>query len=356
MDEQLPAVMEAILLTGHGDQDRLVHAVDVPVPVPGPGEVLVRVRACGLNNTDINTRVGWYGAADRDGGGWSGLLQFPRIQGADVCGEVVAAGPDVEVSGFDGRRVLVDPWFLGGGDGAAGPEAGPKFLGSEVDGGFAQYCVAPAGNAHPVATDLSDAELATFPCAATTAEHLLSRARVGPDTVVVVTGASGGVGTSAIQLARARGADVIAVGSASKADRILELGAVAVVDRAAPDVAAQVSAASPTGTIDAIADVVGGPLSTALLPALRRGGHYATSGAVGGPIVELDLRQLYLNDWTMAGATVSPPGTFARVVAHIESGALRPILAATYPLAELVDAQRAFADRRHVGNIVVEVP
>ncbi len=367
----IPETMTAVVLTGHGGPDKLSYRTDVPVPTPGAGEVLVRVRACGLNNTDINTRVGWYALDEDDGGGWGGAIRFPRIQGADACGVVAAAGPGVDLDGPDGlggRRVLIDPWFLD-----PIPDPGPdstlpgrrpgepdrdtaRFFGSEVDGGFAQYTVAPVANVHPIDTGLSDAELATFACAAVTAEHLLSRAAVGDGTVVAITGASGGVGTAAVQLAKARGATVIAIAAAAKTEALAQLGADAVVDRDAPDLADAVADASPTGRLDAIADVVGGAMFAELLPVLRRGGHYAASGAIAGALVELDLRILYLNDLTLAGATVCPPGTFARVVAAIEAGDLRPVLAATYPLVELSAAQEAFQAKRHVGNLVVEIP
>lgn len=367
----IPETMTAMLLTGHGGPGQLSYRTDVPVPVPGPGEVLVRVRACGMNNTDINTRVGWYAKGGDDDGGWGGAIQFPRIQGADVCGVVAGAGPGVDLDDprwLAGRRVLIDPWFL---EPVPAPEPDStlpgrrpgepnrdtaRFFGSEVDGGFAQYTVAPLANVHPVETDLSDAKLATFACAAVTAEHLLSRAAVDDGTVVAVTGASGGVGTAAVQLAKARGATVIAIAAATKGEALLELGADAVVDRDAPDLAAAVSDASPTGRLDALADVVGGSMFAELLPLLRRGGHYAASGAIAGALVELDLRTLYLNDLTLAGATVCPPGTFARVVEAIEVGHLKPVLAATYPLAELPAAQEAFQAKRFVGNLVVEIP
>ena len=353
----IPEFMAAMVLAGHGDQDRLEYRTDVPVPTPGPGEVLIRVRACGLNNTDINTRVGWYEVEGRDGGGWGGTVDFPRIQGADACGVVVATGPGTQPDRLIGRRALVDPWILDPvPDGAEPDRDTARFFGSEVDGGFAQYCVVPERNVHPVDVDLSDAELATFACASVTAEHLLARAGVGPDTVVAVTGASGGVGTAAVQLARARGARVIAVAAAAKAEHVAALGAQAVVDGASADPATELRAASPTGSIDAVVDVVGGPMFPALLDALRRGGRYATAGAIAGADVELDLRTLYLQDLTMAGATVCPPGTFARVVAAIEAGHLRPVLAATYPLDRLVEAQQAFLAKDHVGNIVVEIP
>ncbi len=213
----------------------------------------------------------------------------------------------------------------------------------------------PERNAHAIDSRLTDAELATFPCAYSTAENLLTRAGLAAGETLVVTGASGGVGTAAIQLGRVRGARVVAIGSPAKAEHLLDLGADAVVDRDHADLERAVAAAAG-GPIDVAADVVGAGMFRPLVASLRRGGRYTTAGAIAGPMVELDLRELIYKDLQFTGATVCPPGTFARVVSHIEAGRLRPVLAKTYALPELVDAQKAFVSKAHVGNIVVEVP
>lgn len=337
--------MRAVLLTGTGGPEMLEVRDDVPVPEPGAGEVLVAVRACGVNNTDLNTRRGWYGQPS----GWGGGLSFPRIQGADVCGEVVAAG-----SGSDehlvGERVVVDPWVRR----SSGPDWRDHtgYLGSEIDGGFAEYCRVPAVNAHPVRTGLSDVELAAVPCSWSTALHLLTRADVGPGDSVAVTGASGGVGSALVQLARLRGARVTAVTSRAKAEAVRGLGADLVVTRDAGSVdAAAVSAAG--GPFDVVVDVVGGSDVAAWWRALRRGGRYATSGAVAGPVVEVDLRVLYLSDLTVVGATAFPADLFAELVGIIESGRVRPVVAGTYPLEQIAEAQAAFERHEHLGSIVL---
>ena len=338
-----------------------------PVPAPGPTDVVVRVGACGFNNTDINTRTAWYSDAVTDGitadgatagyaeagtdGSWSGSeLTFPRIQGADVAGRIAAVGADVD-GGRVGERVLIDPWLL-----ADDPAdlAAARYVGSEVDGGFAEYCVVPAVNALVVDTSLSDAELATFPCAYSTAENLLSRAAVSDGDVVAISGASGGVGSAAIQLARGRGARVIAIASPSKAGTLLDLGAETVIDRNTAGLGAAILDAAG-GPIDVAADVVGAGAFGPLIDALRPGGRYTTSGAIAGPQVELNLRDLIYKDLQFTGATVCPPGTFRRVVDAIEQGVVRPLLAETHPLEDLVAAQQAFVAKRHVGNIVVTV-
>ncbi len=334
-----PATMRAVLLMGHGGPEMLEYRDDVPVPEPGPGEVLIAVAACGMNNTDINTRVGWYA-----GGGWGGGMAFPRIQGADPAGRIAAVGPGVAESRV-GERVLVDAWLR--------DREPPAYLGSEVDGGYAEFVAVPVTNAHPVAAPLTDVELASFPCSYATAEHMLHRAAVGAGHWVLVTGASGGVGGALIQLAKRRGAHVAAVTSAAKADAVAALGADRVLDRENDDLATDVLHA--TGGVDVFADVVGGDLFAPLLETIRRGGHYTTAGAIAGAVVPLDLRTLYLRDLTMHGATVLPPQVFADLVGYIERGEIAPVVAGTYPLEQLAEAQEAFLAKRHVGSFVIEI-
>ena len=358
-----PQTMRAALLVGHGGPEMLQVRDDVPVPVPGPDEVLIKVAACGINNTDINTRVGWYsksvsGATSGEGydapvsadSTWGGSgVMFPRIQGADVVGRVVAGG--AATPELIGRRVLVEPWLRDPADPTDRAKVG--YLGSERDGGFAEYAAVPASNVYPVESGLSDAELATFACSSSTAEHMLVRIGLSAGQRIAVPGASGGVGSALVQLAKRRGAFVVAVAGVAKAELVRDLGADAVVTRTDPasDVAAAVEANG--GPFDAVADVVGGDRFGAWLDALRRGGRYVTSGAIAGPVVALDLRTLYLNDLEMFGATVYEPGLFADLVAHIERGDLRPILGGTYPLEAIREAQNAFVRKDHVGNLVI---
>ena len=368
---RLPDQMRAVVLTGHGGLDKLSYREDWPRPEPGPGDVLVAVGACGLNNTDINTRTAWYAASVTEGitdagakggfdaaddaqGSWSRVpLTFPRIQGADVAGRIAAVGAGVDPSRI-GERVMIDPWIFedaAPGAGGAGATA-PKYFGSEVNGGYAEYTVAPARNVHSVRSDLTDAELATFPCAYTTAENLIARTQLTKGETIAIAGASGGVGSAAIQLSRIRGARVIAIASATKAEPLRALGAETVIDRAEPRLADAIRDAAG-GPVDVAADVVGGALFGALIDALKPFGRYSSSGAIAGPMVDFDLRQLIYKDLQLTGATVVPPGTFARLIGYIDAGALKPLLAETFPLRALAQAQEAFLAKRHVGNIVV---
>jgi NADPH:quinone reductase-like Zn-dependent oxidoreductase len=358
----IPKTMKAVLMTGNGGFDKLDYRDDVPVPMPLAGEVLIRVGAVGVNNTDINTRTAWYSKSVQEGtttsggadgfatartedSGWTGAVpSFPRIQGADACGRIVAIGAGVEPSRI-GERVLIEPVFrqpLGWAPYQA------IYFGSECDGGFADYARAPSVHAHRIECGLSDAELASFPCAYSAAENMLTKAAVVAGETVLVTGASGGVGSAAVQLARRRGATVLAVAAAAKADEVAGLGASQVVNRDS-DLVALLSRDS----IDVVIDVVGGAQFPSLLDILKRGGRYAVAGAIAGPVVDLDLRTLYLKDLRLLGCTILEREVFGNLIGYIERGEIRPVVARTYPLAEIVAAQQEFLTKRHTGKIVL---
>jgi NADPH:quinone reductase-like Zn-dependent oxidoreductase len=352
----LPDTMKAMVLTGHGGLDRLEWREDVPVPRPAAGEVLIRVGASAVNNTDVNTRTGWYskavrgdtnsaaatgydGASDADGG-WSGALSFPRIQGADCCGEIVAVGHGVDAARI-GERVLVRPMHRP----AGGDQDALVTFGSERDGGFAEFTTIESEHALRIDSPLSDVELASFPCAFSTAEGMIQRAGLGAERVLI-TGASGGVGSAAVQLAKRRGAHVTAMTSPDKGDDLRALGADTILGR--KDVL-------PEEAFDVVLDLVGGPRWPALLEALAVRGRYVTSGAIAGPIVEMDLRTLYLKDLTLIGSTRQDPGVFTDLVGYIERAEIRPVLAETYQLRELRTAQEAFLEKAHMGKIGIAI-
>lgn len=352
--------MRAMVTMGHGDLDQIVLHKDWPVPQPAMGEVLIRVGACGLNNTDVNTRVGWYSKAvteatsgegydtvNDDDPTWGGApISFPRIQGADVCGEIVAVGEGVDPARI-GARVITDNWLRDPADPLNKNKTG--YFGSERDGGFAEYAAIPASNALAVNSPLSDAELATFSCSYSTAEGMLTRAQLTGADTVLVPGASGGVGGALVQLAKRRGARVIALASEAKHADVAALGADRVLPRAPQDL----RAALGDERITVVADVVGGTYWPSLIDILERGGRYTCSGAIAGPMVALDLRTFYLRDLTFTGSTVIDPEVMTNIIRYIEAGEIKPALAATYPLPELRAAQAAFVAKKHTGNIVV---
>ena len=230
--------MRAVLLTGHGDPEKLEYREDVPTPEPAEGEVLIAVSAAGINNTDIWTREGAYGTEDDPAAasGWrrGNPMRFPRIQGADIVGRIAGIGGGVDASRV-GERVIVDNALYDGGE--VGLVAS-GILGSERDGGFAEYVAVPAENAHTIESPLSDAELATFPTAYVTSLRMLNRARVSAGETILVTGASGGVGSGLVQLACLRDAQVIALVGAGKEDQARALGAESDVTRDAGDLPA----------------------------------------------------------------------------------------------------------------------
>ena len=356
----LPPTMRAMVTMGHGDIDQIVLHEDWPRPEPQAGEVLIEVGACGLNNTDVNTRSGWYSKAVSEattGGGydevdeedptWGGApITFPRIQGADVCGRIVAVGDGVDRARI-GERVITDGWLRDADDLLNKNKAG--YYGSERDGGFAEFATTPARNAVAVNSPLSDAELATFSCSYSTAEGMLTRSQVTAADTVLVPGASGGVGGALVQLAKRRGATVIALASESKHAAVVELCPDVILPRAPENLRAALGDAKVT----VVADVVGGPYWPSLIDILERGGRYTCSGAIAGPMVDFDLRTFYLRDLTFLGSTIIDLEVMPNLVRFIEAGEIKPALAATYKLEDLRDAQAAFIAKQHTGNIVV---
>ncbi|MGW0179738.1 zinc-binding dehydrogenase [Nocardia sp. NPDC003345] len=345
----LPQTMRAMRITGHGGPE-VIERAEVPVPAPGDGEVVVRVAAVALNNTDLWTREGAYGRPDDAGArsGWRGPIDFPRIQGADVAGQVVAAGGGVDEA-LIGRRVVVDPAIYDG----DGPDANPVgLMGSERDGGYAEYVTAQARRVHDMTdSPLTDDQLAGLPTAYGTALGMIERGRLGKGETVLVSGASGGVGLALVQIARARGARVVAISSGDKIESVREGGAHAVVDRAG-DIAAQVRAAEPRG-IDLALDVVAGDLIGDGLPLLREGGRWVVAGALGGYGVQLDVRRLYLHNAQLIGSAMHTPTHFDLLMDLARRGDIRPVVAAAFPLEQAARAQDELARRAHVGKIVL---
>jgi len=270
------------------------------------------------------------------------------VQGGDIAGVVSAVGPGVS-AGLVGRRVLVDPAIYLD----ERPEAPPVgLLGSEADGGFAEYVVVPAAQAHDVTdSPLSDEQLACLPVAYGTAMGMLERADVCAGERVLVTGASGGVGLALVQLAAARGAEVVAVSSAAKVDQLRDAGAIGVVSRDADDLPAQVTDLVPSG-LDAVADIAGGPLLDQLLPLVRDDGRWVIAGAVAGPVVAFDLRRLYLHNLRLIGSSMHTREHFAKLVEVARAGTISPRIAGRHRLTNIHEAQQQFLEGSHVGKII----
>ena len=354
--------MLAVVTTGNGGYDKLVYR-EVPVPRPEAGEMLLEVLAAGVNNTEINTRLGWYSSSftagtgdtaeqqeaeeeQKSDGGWNEATPFPFIQGTDCCGRVSAVGAGVDED-LIGKRVLVRACMRP--EGYASMEN--VWMASDFDGAFAQFVKVPAGEVFPVDCDWSDEELATIPCAYGTAENMLHRARVGEGDHVLVAGASGGVGSAAVQLAKRRGANVSAICSASKREQVSALGAARVIDRSQ-------SLVETLGenAVDVVVDNVAGPGFPEMLKVLKRGGRYVSSGAIAGPIVELDMRDMYLKDIQLIGCTAWDEPVFPDLISYIERGEIRPLVARSFPLKDIAKAQEEFMEKKHFGNFVLIPP
>ncbi|MFA9418691.1 MAG: alcohol dehydrogenase family protein [Gammaproteobacteria bacterium] len=353
--------MKAVVTTGNGGYDKLEYK-DVPVPQLLPGEVLIQVLAAGVNNTEVNTRLGWYSSSVTSSteaaagqsqqtttiadGGWNESTPFPLIQGTDCCGRVVEAYSAGD-SHLVGSRVLVRACMR-----PHGFESMDNiWMASDFDGAFAEYVKVPATEVFKVDCDWSDVELATIPCAYATAENMVHRAVVGPEDTVLVAGASGGVGSAAIQLARRRGAEVIGIAGKAKIDQVKSLGAVQVLERGS-----DIVAALGEKTIDVVIDNVAGNSFGQMIEVLKRGGRYLSSGAIGGPLVTLDMRSFYLKDLRLIGCTAWDEPVFPNLISYIENGEIRPLVAKTFALEDIVQAQQEFLTKKHFGNFVLVPP
>lgn len=349
--------MKAIVTIGIGGYEKL-ELRDVAVPELGPDDVLLEVLAAGVNNTELNTRLGWYSSSVREGtgetsegedrtdGGWNAATPFPLIQGTDCCGRIVAVGSAVDTVRI-GKRVIVRSCMRENGF----DDMKTVWLGSDFDGAFAQYVKVPAAEAFAVECNWSDAELASIPCAYGTAENMVGRAGVERGMRVLVPGASGGVGSAVVQLAKRRGAEVIGITNAGKRDTVRDIGADRVLARDEDPVAAL-----GEESVDVVIDNVAGAGFGQMLKVLCRGGRYASSGAIAGPIVELDMRDMYLKDITLIGCTAWDESVFPNLISYIEAGEIRPLVSETYALERIAEAQEAFGSKKHAGKIVLFPP
>lgn len=356
--------MKAIVTIGNGGYEKLVYT-DVPVPALTPDTVLVQVLAAGINNTEINTRLGWYSAKVTQGtqtlstderekgaasetkdGGWNKPTPFPLIQGTDCCGRVVAAGSQGSEH-LVGSRILVRSCMRTNG----WDSLENIWMASDFDGAFAQYVRVPAHEVFPVDCSWTDAELGTIPCAYGTAENMIHRSGVRSGDTVLVNGASGGVGSAAVQLAKRRGARVIAITSRSKVDQLKAIGADRLLTRE-DDLLDTLGERS----VDVVVDNVAGPGFGTMFKLMSQGGRLVTSGAIAGPLIEADLRDIYLKDLRLIGCTAWDEPVFPNLIGYIERGEIRPLLVGTYPLEQIVEAQQEFSLKKHVGKMVLIPP
>lgn len=363
----IPDTMAAMLLTGHGGINKLDYRQDITTPKPAAGEVLVKVTATAKNNTDRKAREGLY-PTEESGDvtsfqiGGSATLTFPRIQGADVVGRVVAVGGGVSDERI-GQRGLLD--FNLYPDSRRDINLAPDYYGHGADGGYAEYIAVPADQFHTVDNPgLADAELASMGmCSYQTALHMLNAAAVKAGERILVTGASGGVGTALIQLCRIMGAIPYALSSRDKTEMLLELGAEAVLDRAdMRGFTDKVRALTHEQPIDAVMDLVGGEMTDRFIDTMifdmpRRTSYprLSIAGASGGNVSEIMWTRIYLYQVQIFGVSHGTREEAEQLVEWIRGGQLKPVLHAAFRLSDLHQAERYFVSRgsNYLGKIVI---
>ena len=361
----IPNTMKAMVLTGHGDVDKLEYQ-DVSVPAPGPGEVLVRVTATAKNNTDRKAREGLYptkkGEMTSFQMGGKPTLTFPRIQGADIAGRVAAVGEGVDESRI-GERGLLD--FNIYANDRRDINLTPDYFGHGADGGYAEYVALPSDQFHHIPNaELTDAEVASMGmCSYQTAMHMLTSANIKAGERVLVTGASGGVGTALIQLCRIMGAIPYALSKQDKAAALLELGAEAVLDRSDMDsFVDRVKAETGGKPIDAVMDLVGGEMTDVFIDTMifdmnARSTYprLSIAGASGGNISEILWTRIYLYQVQIFGVSHGTREEAEQLMAWIREGQLKPVLHGAFRLSDLHRAEEYFVNRgsNYLGKIVI---
>jgi len=367
MNATPPDTMAAMLLTGHGGIEKLEYRKDVATPVPQAGQVLVQVTATAKNNTDRKAREGLYPTKDKGdvtsfAMGGEATLTFPRIQGADVAGRIVAVCEGVDTARI-GERGLLD--FNLYADDRRDINLTPDYYGHGADGGYAEYVAVPADQFHHVPNpDLHDAELAAMGmCSYQTAYHMMTSAGIAEGERVLVSGASGGVGTALIQLCRIVGAIPYAVSQPDKADALRALGAEAVIDRGdLPTFVDRVLATTNGQPIDAVMDLVGGEMTNLFIDTMivdmqhrKRYPRLSIAGASGGNVSEIMWTKIYLYQVQIFGVSHGTREEAEQLIAWIRSGELKPVLHAAFKLSDLHEAERYFVNRgsNYLGKIVV---
>ncbi|HZS49509.1 MAG TPA: zinc-binding dehydrogenase [Bryobacterales bacterium] len=340
--------MKAVRIHEHGGPEVLRYE-DVPDPAPGPGEVLIRVRACALNHLDLAVRRGIPGQT----------IPLPHILGSDVAGEIAALGPGagrVKV----GDRVLLAPArscrqcveCVSGRDNFCRQY---RLLGYFIDGGNAEYITTPDVYVLPIPGDLNFIQAAAVPLVFLTAWHMLvGRAHIRRGEDVLVIGASSGVGSAAVQIAKLQGCRVIATaGGEVKLALARELGADAVLDHYRQDIAAEVKRLTARRGVDVVFEHVGEATWRQSVASLAYGGRLITCGATTGGRGEIDIRALFWKQISLLGSFMGTLGELHEVLASIGRKELRPVIDKVFPLAGVRAAHERLEKKEQFGKVVL---
>lgn len=342
--------MKAIIFTQHGGPEVLRYT-EVAKPQIGHNDVLVRVRACALNHLDIWSRKGMPGVN----------IPLPHILGNDVAGEIAAVGAGVNRAKV-GQKVVLAPGVscntcdtcLAGQDNMCRQY---KVLGYMLDGGYAEYVAIPEVNVYPMPENLSFVEAAAVPLVFLTAWHMLmTRAALKTAETVLVLGAGSGVGSAAIQIAKLAGAEVITTaGSDAKLEQAEALGADYLINHSNQDIVTEVKRITQRRGVDIVFEHVGDATWEKSLASLKPGGRLVTCGATTGPHVKIDIRRLFVHQWSLLGSYMGTRAELAIVLQLITQGKLHPVVDKVFPLAEAAAAHRYLEEREQFGKVVLEV-
>ena len=343
--------MKAVRIHAHGGPEVLRYET-VPDPAPQADEVLVRVRACALNHLDIWNRKG----LPRP------MVPLPHILGSDIAGEVAATGELVDDL-KPGDPVILNPGVscgrcrhcLSGQDNMC-----PKYhlLGAGRDGGYAQLVAVPRANVIPKPANLSYPEAAALPLVFLTAWHMLvTRARVQPGEDVFVWGASSGVGSAGIQIAKLLGARVIAATQGEeKQAKARQLGADEVIDHKTTDVLRAVRDLTGGRGVDVVFEHVGQATWETSIKMLAKGGRLVTCGNTSGWEGQTDIRYVFARQLSILGSYMGSKGELLALLPWVEAGRLRPVVHAVLPLAEAAEAHRILESQAQFGKVVLVPP
>lgn len=343
----MPKMMRAAVFQECGGPE-VIEIRKVPIPEPGPGEVRIKVEAAAMNHLDLWVRRGL-----------PIETPMPHIGGSDIAGVVDRVGPgadDVPV----GTRVVVDPslsydWYAGQDRGESFDELPFRIIGEHTQGGFAEYTVVPAENLLEIPGDFSATDAAAAGLVFVTAwRALITRGRLRAGERVLITGASGGVGTAAVQVARRAGAKVFAVtGGQENATRTAELGADIVYDRFKVDFSREVWRDTHKKGVHVVFDTVGEEIWSKCLRALSKGGRLVTSGATTGSRGVTELRLVFWKQLEILGSTMGTPTEFREVMRLIFDGTFSPVVQEVMPLADARRAHEILEEGKIFGKLVL---